>query len=101
MIRIIEELSFILSSLIVIFWDNKSTILMTKNLMFHGRRKEIELRYHFIRDQAISATIEVKFCSTKDQATDKLTKALNFASFMKFQGDVGVISFASRDSLGV
>ena len=96
-----EELSCIPSSLTVIFCDNKSAISMMKNLMFHGRRKDIELRYHFIRDQEISGTIEVKFFSTKDQATDRLTKDLIYASFMKFQGDLGVISFASRDSLEV
>ena len=96
-----EELSCIPSSLTMIFCDNKSTISMMKNLMFHGRRKDIELRYHFIRDQVISGSIEVKFCPTKDQATDRLTKALNYASFKKFQGDLGVINFASRDSLEV
>ena len=31
-----EELSCVPSNLTVIFCDNKSTISMTKNLMFHG-----------------------------------------------------------------
>ena len=57
---------------------------MTKNQVFDGRTKEIELRYHFIEDQVILGTIEVKFCSTKDQVTYGFTKALNFVSFMKF-----------------
>ena len=57
---------------------------MTKNQVFGGRTKQIELRYHFIEDQVISGTIEVKFSSTKDQVTYGFTKALNFASFMKF-----------------
>ena len=94
-----EELNFIPSSPTLIFCDNKSTISMTKNPVFHGRTKYIELRYHFIRDQVITSTIEVKFCSTKDQVADGLTKALSYASFMKFQGNVGVSSFASRGSV--
>ena len=54
----------------MIFCHNKSTILTTKNPVFHGRTNHIELHYYFIRDQVISGTIEVKFCSTKDQVTD-------------------------------
>ena len=79
-----EEFNFIPSSPIVIYYDKKSTISMTTNPVFHGRTKHIELRYHFIRDQVISGSIGVKFCSTKHQVADGLTKALNYASFMKF-----------------
>ena len=77
----------------MIYCDNKSTISMTKNLVFHGTTKHIELHYHFIRDQVISSTIKVKFCSTKDQIADGLTEALNYTSFMKFCGDLDVRKF--------
>ena len=49
----------------VFYCDNKSIISMMKNPMFHGRTKHREIRYHFIRDQVISGTVEVKFCLTK------------------------------------
>ena len=62
MTRITEELNFIPSSPKMIYCDNKSTISVTKNPVFYGRTKHIELLYHFIRDQVISGTIEVKFC---------------------------------------
>ena len=35
---------------IVIQIDNKSAIALTKNQVFHGRRKHIHRRYHFIRE---------------------------------------------------
>ncbi|GJY98629.1 putative ribonuclease H-like domain-containing protein [Tanacetum coccineum] len=33
-----------------IFIDNKSTIYIVKNLVFHSKTKHIEVRHHFIRD---------------------------------------------------
>ena len=33
-----------------ILCDNPSCIKMTKNLVFHDRSKQIEIRYHFIQD---------------------------------------------------
>ena len=65
--------------------SNRSTILMTKNLMFHGRTKHIELSHHFIRDQVISGSLEVKFCSKNDQICDIFTKALNYSSSIQFR----------------
>ena len=74
---------------------------MAKNPVFYRRTKHIELRYHFIRDQVISSTIEVEFCLTKDQVADGLMKTLKLASFMKFQGDLGMTRFASRGSVKI
>ena len=35
----------------VIYFDNKSYIKLSKNLIFHDRFKHIEIRYHFIQDR--------------------------------------------------
>ena len=56
----------------MIYCDNKSTISMAENQVFHRRTKHIELHYLFIRGQIISSTIEVAFCLTKDQVADGL-----------------------------
>ena len=74
---------------------------MIKNPVFHGRTKHIEICYHFIRDQVLSSTFEVKFCSTKDQVVYGLTKAFKYTSFMKFRGDLSVSNFASRGSVEI
>ena len=65
------------------------------------KNKAHKLCYYFIRDEVISGTIEAKFCSTKDQVVNLLTKALNYAYFMKFHGDLCASSFASRESVEV
>ena len=33
-----------------IFCNKKSTIAMAKNPAFHGRKKHIDIRFHFIRE---------------------------------------------------
>lgn len=35
---------------VVIYIDNKSPIDLAKTLVFHGRSKHIDIRYHFIRE---------------------------------------------------
>ena len=46
--------------------DNMTPISMTKNPVFHGRMKHIELHHHFIRDHvAAKGMIVVKYRSSK------------------------------------
>jgi hypothetical protein len=35
---------------IIIHYDNQSCIKLSENLVFHDRRKHIDIRFHFIRD---------------------------------------------------
>ena len=58
--KIMEELNDIPSNPTVIQCDNKSTILITKNPMFHETVKHIELWYHLLRDRVISGVVKVK-----------------------------------------
>ena len=94
-----KELNFIPSSPTVIYRGKKSIISMIKNPMFHKIKNHIKFYCHFIRDHVISVTIEMKLCPTKYQVADGLMKALNDASFTKFQGDLGVNSFESKGSV--
>ena len=51
-----------------------STIAMTKNPIFHARKKHIELRHHFVWDLVSEGEIQLEFISTNDQLVDVLTK---------------------------
>ncbi|XP_031265470.1 secreted RxLR effector protein 161-like [Pistacia vera] len=46
--RILAELHQKQEGATTIFRDNKATISMTKNPIFHGRTKHIDIRFHFI-----------------------------------------------------
>ena len=45
--------------------DNTSVISLTKNLSQHSRTKYIEIRHHFLRDEANKNEIELHFVETK------------------------------------
>eukprot|EP00268_Persea_americana_P046839 TRINITY_DN4845_c0_g1_i6.p1 TRINITY_DN4845_c0_g1~~TRINITY_DN4845_c0_g1_i6.p1 ORF type:complete len:101 (+),score=17.29 TRINITY_DN4845_c0_g1_i6:427-729(+) len=98
--RILEDLHQSQSSATELFCDNKATILMSKNHVFHGRTKHIEIKHHFIREAIANGIIELKHCSTIDQVADGFTKALSTEKFLSFRNLLGVTSFASTGNVG-
>ena len=47
-----------------ILFDNQSCIKMTKNLMFHDKRKHIEIIYHLIWDMVQKGAVKLKYVPT-------------------------------------
>jgi hypothetical protein len=47
--RLFEDLGMKVNKPIKVYCDNQSTISMTKNHVFHSRRKHIDIRHHFIQ----------------------------------------------------
>ncbi|GJR78794.1 putative ribonuclease H-like domain-containing protein [Tanacetum coccineum] len=60
-----------------IYIDNKSTICIVKNPVFHSKTKHIEIRHHFIRDAYEKKLIQVLKIHTDDNVADLLTKAFD------------------------
>lgn len=60
----------------MLYIDTESAIELEKNLVFHDRRKHIDIHYHFIRECIEREEIVVKHVSTELQRADTLTKAL-------------------------
>ncbi|XP_044510183.1 uncharacterized protein LOC123228802 [Mangifera indica] len=77
----------------------QATISMTKNPMFHGRTKHIELHHHFIQDVVAEGLIVMKYCSTNDQMADSFTKELGYSKFVEFRSSLGVVDFASTGDI--
>ncbi|KAG6501037.1 hypothetical protein ZIOFF_040903 [Zingiber officinale] len=69
----------------MVFCDNKSTIELTKNPVFHGRSKHIDIKYHFIRDLVRENEIAVNYCKSEDQVADIFTKGLKMKTLMKLK----------------
>ena len=71
--------------------DNKSAIEISRNPVFHGRTKHIEVRYHFIRNCVEEGKVKVKYIRTEEQLADLFTKPLGITKFLEFRKKIGVI----------
>ena len=74
-----------------IFVDNKSTIQLSKNPVFHDRSKHIEVRFHFIRESIEQGKIAIEYICTEDHLADILTKPLGRVKFEDMRARIGVI----------
>ena len=88
--RILADLKEKQDEATIMFCDNKSTIAMTKNPVFHGRTKHIEIRHHFIRELVAKKEIKLEYRSTEEQVADIFTKAPSREKFFKFRKMLGV-----------
>ena len=75
----------------VILCDNQSGIRLFENLMFHGRSKHIDIRYHFIQDMVQQGAVRLDHIGTDEQVTDILTKPLGKVKFLTFREKLGIV----------
>eukprot|EP00253_Pinus_taeda_P010962 PITA_10962 len=61
----------------MIFCDNSSAIALSKNSVFHKRKKHIDTRFHYIRELVNNGEIVLEHCRTQEQVADILTKPLD------------------------
>nr|GEU38780.1 retrovirus-related Pol polyprotein from transposon TNT 1-94 [Tanacetum cinerariifolium] len=61
---------------IPMYRDSKSAIAISCNLVQHSHTKQINIRYHFIKEHVEKCTIELYFVEMEYQLADLFTKAL-------------------------
>ena len=61
---------------IVVHCDNQSGIRLSKNLVFHDRRKHTDIRDHFLRDCVQRGTIRLEYIQTDEQVVNIFTKEI-------------------------
>ena len=89
--RLVSELSGIDETMVKLLVDNKSAIVLIKNLVQHSRTKHIDTRHHFIRQYVEDNKIQVDYVRTEDQLADILTKSLGSVKFFEMRERLGVI----------
>ncbi|GKV40339.1 hypothetical protein SLEP1_g47998 [Rubroshorea leprosula] len=88
--KLLEMLRIPQDEATTIYIDNKSTIALGKNPMFHDRSKHIDTRYHFIRECIERKDVKLAYVKTNDQIADIFTKALKFEDFARLRAWIGV-----------
>ena len=61
--------------------DNKGSLDLAKNAVFHARMKHIELRHRFITEVVERGIVEVERVGTRDMLADGFTKSLPKETF--------------------
>jgi hypothetical protein len=79
-----------------IMCDNTSAMKISKNLVFHSRTKNIEIRHHFIRDHVEKGDIELIHVDTKNQIADIFTKPLPTEQHHKLRFKLGMCATLFR-----
>jgi hypothetical protein len=75
-----------------IYCDNKSTIALSKNHIFHKRSKHIDTRYHFIRELVNKGEINLECCRFEDQLTNIFTKPLTKKQFKYLRENLRIVN---------
>ncbi|GKB80102.1 putative ribonuclease H-like domain-containing protein, partial [Tanacetum coccineum] len=77
---------------IKLFIDNKSTICIVKNPVFHSKTKHIKIRHHFIRDSNEKKLIQMIKIHTDHNVADLLTKAFDVGRFQYLITSIGMLN---------
>ena len=72
--------------------DNKSTIFIVKNPVYHSKTKHIEIRHHFIRDSFEKKLIRVEKIHNHFNVVDLLTKAFDRPRYNYLVVNIGMIN---------
>ena len=88
--NLLKYLGFPQESPTEILVDNKSAIPLAKNQVFQERSKDIDTRYHFIREQVKQNEVELVHCKSYDQVAAIFTKPLKHDVFARLKMMLGM-----------
>lgn len=77
--------SCVFTDIVSLICNNTSVMNMAKNPVQHKRTKYKHVRHHFLSDNVEKQNVKMKFCKTKDQLADILTKPLRKEFFVKYR----------------
>ncbi|MCO5583205.1 hypothetical protein L7F22_037113 [Adiantum nelumboides] len=83
--------------LIVIYYDNLSSIQLARNPVFYACMKHIEVHYCFIRERVLDYGIDLAYVGTEDEVADLFSKALGAEKLRRFRGMLRIRDVALRE----
>lgn len=77
---------------IVIHYDNSVAIDISKNLVFHSKKKHISIKYNFLKDKVEENEVRLVYVNTKEKIANIFTKPLPKESFDYLRDRLGVFA---------
>lgn len=74
---------------ILIFYDNNSAMNIAKIIVYRKRKRHINVRHHFLKDDVEKDFISLKLCSTDKHVIDTFYKALAGDHFKRNRLELG------------
>lgn len=90
----LKDIGVICDEPIPIFYDNTSTINISKNLVMHSIKKHISIKYHFSGEKVLENEVILEYVTIKEQIKDIFTKALLKDTFEHLRERLGVIGLS-------
>ena len=84
----------------VIYCDNSLAIALSKNYVFHKRTKQIDTKFHYIRELVNNGEIFLQHCKIEEQCADILTKPLGQKTFEFLRKCLGMTDSPAADFKG-
>ena len=99
--RLLHDFGLQAHKKVFLYCDNLSSIQLAHNVVFHARKKHIEVHYHFIREKVLSGEIDLQYVNTEEQVADIFTKALGAEKLRRFRETLGLqeLELSSRGSV--
>jgi hypothetical protein len=70
--------------------NSQSTIIMAKNLSYHSKTKQIDVKYLFVRDMVESNKMLLEKVDTLENIVDSLTMSVSFVKFSWCREAMGI-----------
>ena len=82
---LLTAMGFPVTSSVPVLGDNKGSIDLVKNPIFHSRSKHIEVRHHFVREKYLSGVLHPVWVDTSRMLADIFTKCLPETTHSRFR----------------
>ena len=82
---------------IIIHYNNKRIVSMSKNLVFYSKTKHMSIKYHVLREKDEEKEIRLEYVSTKDHIIDIFTKPFPKDTFEYLRGMIRVMPLPNSE----
>lgn len=87
---LLSDLRITLTDGIVLYYDNEAALHISKNSVYHERRKQIERDCHVVRERLASGFLKTLHVTYQHQLADLMTKPITALQFTYLLSKMGI-----------